>query len=262
VIGLTFLVVLLGMVVRGAVLRGLWPFAALLVLGLLMAFGPERTLFGHPVKMPFAYLAEVLPGLKASRYPAAFVRLANLSMALLAAAGLSRLRPRWQLAAASLVLPWAFLCFARPVAFQPMPFEEVHQIIARDPVPGTVLELPPDTEVMRRRSALGQILHEKPLLGAPITRVRPEAIEFFNGTPVVRRMMAPPSPHVLDSPKIQLEMRENREILDRYRVRYIVIRPSLFKTAPAEAANLVAYLRAHERVQVQEMGDFCLVRLD
>ncbi|MFO0984601.1 MAG: hypothetical protein U1E76_23235 [Planctomycetota bacterium] len=261
-LGLALIVAVLGLGGIALRERSKWPFGVIALLGAVFALGPYRTWSGHPVTMPFHYLSMILPGLKASRYPATFLRLTNLGLAVLAASGLCRIAPRVRWGALGLALAWLVACMLRPIGFEPIVFEAVHRPIIADPVAGTVLELPPDTEQMRRRSAFGMILHEKPLLGAPITRVRPEALEFFNDTPVCRRLLAPPPPNALDSPRVQREMKENRAVFDRYRLRYIVGRPALFKDDPRLRTDLIAYLRAHDRITVQEFGSFFLARLD
>ncbi len=226
--------------------RGGAAFLVLAVVGFVLALGPQRTFGATVVEMPYAWLARAVPGMAAGRYPAANLRLFQLGIAVAAALALAEGR-RW-LVVTGTVVAAAFLVVSplRPLRFEPIHFEEAHALIASDPVGGRVLELPARTEIVLRRSALGQLVHHRQLMGGPLTRVSARSLQFFNDEPVVRRLLHPIDPALADPLELAAEIAENRAILARYDVRYIVVRRALFEQNPDAFDDFIAYVTAHQ----------------
>jgi hypothetical protein len=163
------------------------------------------------------------------------------------AAGLALARPRaWLLGGGALALV-AFLAVAplRPLQLGPILTEDVYTLIGADHQPGAVLELPPRREIVLRRMALGQIEHHRPLMSGPLTRVPPEAWSFFTDEPVAQRLLHPPPPRLENDPDLLREVAENKEVLARYGVRFIVVRRALFGADASAFDWLLAYLARH-----------------
>jgi hypothetical protein len=242
---------------RGAPLLGL-----LAVAGLLLALGPTRSFGGHVLPMPYGWLAQIVPGMAAGRYPPAHLRLFLLGVALLA--GLAGIQPRRGLLASALAVALLFVATSplRPLRFEPVPMEEAYSIIANDPEPGAVLELPARIEIGMRRMALGQIRHGRPLMSGPLTRVPRSAWGFFNDEPVASRILHPPPPGSSDDPELAAEVRENLEILRRYGVRWILLRKSLARIDPQTFAWLRFYLARHGLAVTETREGHYLARID
>jgi hypothetical protein len=234
--------------------RGSLAFVLLALAGLVLALGPTRSFGGTVVHLPYHWLAQFVPGMAAGRYPPAHLRLVLLGLALLA--GLSAMRPRRWLMGASCAVALAFVATSplRPLRFEPVPMEEAYATMASDPVPGAVLELPPRIERELRRMALGQILHGRPLMSGPLTRVPASARSFFDDEPLVPRLLHPPPPRPPEDPGLQAEVRENLAILHRYGVRWILLRKGLMRVDPRAFTWLRIYLARHG-MEVTETRD-------
>jgi hypothetical protein len=254
---LVVVAVALGLRQRGASL-----FALLALVGLVLALGPTRSFAGHVVEMPYEWLTHVVPGMAAGRYPPAHLRLFLLGLALLL--GFAGIEPRRWLAAPSWGVALAFVATSpmRPLRFEPVPMEEAYSIIASDPEPGAVLELPARIEIGLRRMALGQIRHGRPLMSGPLTRVPKSAWSFFNDEPVVTRMLHPPPPRPPDDPALVAEVRENLEVLHRYGVRWILLRKSMLRSDPQAFALLGLYLSRHGMTLTETREGHVLARVD
>jgi len=225
--------------------RGAWAFVAVALAGFLLALGPTRTLFGEPTTMPYGWLARVLPGMEAGRYPAAHLRLFEFGSACAAAYGAVRGR-RWLLGAGvALAATQLALAPLRPFAIEPVVVEDAHQRMKADPKPGAVVELPPRLEIVLRKMGFGQIVHGRPLLGGPLTRVPQESRRFFDEELFLARCMNPIDPLRLRPEQLKAEVEENRATLARYGVRYVLLRKNLLEMNREAGAQLVAYLDAH-----------------
>ncbi len=257
-------IVLLVAIAVGVALRrrGGGAFVGLALVGLLLALGPQRTAFGHHFEMPYAWLARVVPGMAAGRYPTAHLRLFQLGLAVAAALAATGGGRRWVAAGSVAAIGYLALAPMRPFLFEPFTVEQIHGHMAADPVAGNVLELPPRTELMLRRMALGQVVHQRPLMAGPLTRVPPAAWEFFDGEPFVRRCMRPLDLALMTPGQLESEVAENREILARYGVRYIVLRRFLFEHDPQASQQLVAYLQEHGFSLERSREGHVLVRID
>jgi len=261
-----FLVVGVLFVVAG-LRRELWPFAALAVLGLLLALGPFRSIGGEVVRMPHYWLAKFVPGLAAGRYVAANLRLFYLGASVLAGFGMLRLSrrlgPPW-IAPALLAAAGILACLGwlqRPFVYDPLEHEPVYRAIAEDPAPGAVVELPHDFRPNLRRMALGQILHRRAICGGPVTRVRPEVVEAYTEDfLVVPRLLEPPAPRPPDDPGLLAEAAENERLLRNWGVRFVLLRRRLFGD-PLHRERTLAYLAAHPSLEVEEIDGHLLVRI-
>ncbi|MSR47846.1 MAG: hypothetical protein EXS13_12430 [Planctomycetes bacterium] len=240
---------------------GSFAFGALALLGFVLALGPQRTMFGAPVDMPYGWLARVVPGMAAGRYPCAHLRLFELGLTVAAALGACRFG-RWRYVM-SAVAAVAFLAAAasRPFAFTPFVVDDAHQRMLDDPTPGAVLEIPARSEIMLRRMAFGQVVHHRPLMAGPLTRVPPESFGFFDDEPFVCRCMRPLDPALAKQGQLEAEYAENREVLARYGVRYVVLRRSLFEHNRTATLQLIEYLRGNGFTVLPTADGGALVRV-
>lgn len=248
--------------VRGLRQRGAVVLLALAALGFVLALGPTRSLGDTPIHLPYAWLARLVPGMAAGRYPPTTLRLLHLGLFLVAGLGSRGLSRPWSAGAVALALATFATGPLRPLQLAPVVFEQAHEIIARDPVPGAVLELPARLEVVLRREALGQILHGRPLLSGPLTRVPDAARRFFEAEPLVPRLLHPPPPTAADEPRRAAEIAENRAILDRYDVRWIVLRKGLEQQDPQAFDWLITYLQQNGLAVQRTREGHVLARVD
>ena len=235
-----------------ALLRGpgWWPLALLAVIGVVLALGPYRAWGSGSIRMPFYYLAEVIPGMKAGRYTATYLRLFLLATAVLGALGWwrwtasSRSRRHGMIAAFLVLLGAAVGARAvRPLALQPVELDSAYFRMAADPVAGSVLELPYLSEMARRKTALGQIVHGRPQVNGPLTRVDPEAWAFHRETPLVAGIEH--ARQVLDPTTIEAEVNANLEALEAVGARYLLLRRSLWIGDPRRRGWIERYLALH-----------------
>ncbi len=225
-------------------LRGGGVWLCLAAVGFLLALGPQRSFLGEPVEMPYGWLARFVPGMAAGRYPAAHLRLFHLAGAVAAALGAAGAGRVLLPAVTTVAAAYFAVAPLRPFAFVPLVVEESHARMRDDPVPGAVLELPARHEITLRRMGFGQVVHGRPLLGGPLTRVPRAARAFFEDEPFVARCMRPADPAQLPAAQLAQEAAENRELLARYGVRHVLIRRAMFEANRTSASTLVAYLGA------------------
>jgi hypothetical protein len=224
--------------------RGGLAWLALAAVGFVLALGPQREWFGTQVEMPYGWLSRVIPGMAAGRYPAAHLRLFQLGVAVAAALGAVTVGRALWLPIATVALAFLAVAPLRPLEFSPMVVEDSHARMRDDPVGGSVLELPSRNEITLRRMGFGQVVHGRPLLGGPLTRVPRSSRAFFEDEPFVARCMRPADPVQLSPAQLLREAEENRELLARYGVRHVLIRQSMFEGNREVATMLVAYLAA------------------
>ncbi|MEW6744621.1 MAG: hypothetical protein AB1486_17840 [Planctomycetota bacterium] len=257
-----FLIVVLSGIacVLGLRRRDTWAFAFLATLGVVLALGPYRQFMGEVVRMPYSYFSEWVPGMKAGRYPAAHLRLFHLGIVVTAAVGIAN--SRRLLGAAS----WGALSlavagwFVHPFVYERFAEEHVFDIMAADPAPGAVLHLPEGREPWMRRMAIGQIIHQRPLIEAPLTRQAPASRRFFDELPLVPRLMSPPPPET-PAEEIARQAEENMAILREHQVRFILLRYYLRITDPVRFEWLVAYLKQHPGLELRFIDNHLLVRV-
>jgi hypothetical protein len=236
----------LGSACLGLRVRALWPFLVLAVLAFVLALGPYRSWAGETIRMPYWFWMQ-LPGMNAGRYPAANLRIFHLAVAVLAAAGLATRGRGARILAGSLLALVLGAWLLRPCSVEPLEVEPVHREIAAATEPGAVLELPADLEATLRKMALGQIVHQRPLMSGPLTRVAPEAWKFFREVPVVRRFLRPPAGGI---PQVPEEPEENVRILREWGVAFVVVRRTLATINASAYADLAAYLSLHPGLSV------------
>jgi hypothetical protein len=218
---------------RGLRARGGAILLAFALLGLVLALGPRRGVGESAFEMPYAWLAHVVPGMEAGRYPPAHLRLFQLCVAVLAGLGLARARPVLGFAGGGVAVLFFLVAPLRPYSFGPLEIDQAHEIIAADPTPGAVLELPVRWEIVRRRMAMGQVVHRRPMTNGPLTRVADSSWRFFNEEPFVARLARVlPARPAADDPRLRAEIEENLDALRRYDVRWIVVRRTIFEHEP------------------------------
>ena len=188
-----------------------WAAAALVFF--LLALGPTLRLNGHDTGIagPFALLAR-LPFFNGNRYPSRFSVMLMLSLAVLAAEGMSafvRRRPDAGKAAARRRAVWIAGCLLL-ILFEhlsaPLPLSNlgqtpaVYQEVAASPGDFTLLELPPGwrngARVLGKQDALimrqqwYQTVHHKRLLGGNTSRNPAFKFQYFSQAPVLSTLLA------------------------------------------------------------------------
>lgn len=166
------IVVLIGVALRQAWARS-WPWLLLAILMLLLAMGPQLRLTEAESALPGPFLLLNLIGpFRNSSRPSIFVALMLIPLALLVAIGLTQMRAtlRRPLAWPNLLLVLVLLeALVRPWPIMPLQAAERAAIMASDPLPGAVLELPPRNN--DSRNLLNQICHGRPLIGGYLARL-------------------------------------------------------------------------------------------
>lgn len=235
---------------------GKWVWVTLCMVALAAALGPTRLLFDTPVPMPFRALALLVPPLKASRYPAAFVLLALFAAAPLLAYGFQALLDRPRVGKATLLVTVTLLALAgvsaiyRPLRFDPPPAAAVYQALADDPEPGAVVELPLGNILLWRQAMAGQILHGRPIAEGGVTRAGPRARRFLDHDPLMRSLRDPPPPNGLPT---AATVDANRATLLAAGFRYILVHHARFESA-AKLERSLDLVRAHRPTRERTLG--------
>lgn len=168
-----------------------WPWAILALFCLLMAMGPQLRLTAAASPLPGPFLLLSLSEIfRNSSRPVLFVALMLLPVAVLVALGLKGLQDggsaQWQgstllrsfgartLSSIARPTTWivALLLFeslVRPWPIMALRVDPAVQALNNDPLPGTILELPPRLD--DSRSLLNQICHGRPILGGYLARL-------------------------------------------------------------------------------------------
>lgn len=150
-----------------------WPWLVLLLFTALLAMGPELKIEGEITGIPllFALLDYIGPFRNSSR-PSYFIAVMMLPASILIAYGVQGILTytrRWQRVVAGLVgLALIAEAWVKP---WPLLFVDVAPLYMRlnnDPVPGAVIELPPDTD--KSQYMLNQMCHGRPLAGGYLAR--------------------------------------------------------------------------------------------
>lgn len=179
--------------------RAAWPWAALALLCLLLAMGPQLrlTVAASPVPGPFLLL-DLLPIFRNSSRPAIFIAHMLIPVAALVALGLDaagaalrggRLAP---VGLASLVV---FESLVAPWPIMAMRAAPGGATLNADAAPGAVLELPP--RLNDSRGLLNQVCHGRPLMGGYLARLPPYPIVSSPSASRALWRAEPPAPDIV-----------------------------------------------------------------
>ena len=210
------LLAVVGLVYGAARNRLFWLFSIVLViLGIVLSFGPETNVFGTRVFLPYRLLQLYFPGFNGMRVPARFAALALFGGSLLAAWGVRALLERsrrYSVATAVFILSLLLFEYQTSslerVVPEVLPIPPVHAWLAEAPSPGAVLVLPIHEGE--------QIIHESVYMYYSTTHFKPLVNGYSGWWPndywqLVGRLRNFPTHRVLGF------------LLERAPVRYVVI---------------------------------------
>ncbi len=255
---------------RGA---AFWAAAALLFF--LLALGPSLRIAGHDTGLPGPFrILQTLPFFKGNRYPSRFSVMLLAALVPLVAWGTQGLLRRLPPGRVRIVTPLlaGLLLFENlsaplPTAATHMP--AIYDLIAADPAPGVVLDLPlgwrngfnvfgkQDLVIMAEQWA--QTRHERPILGGNTSRNPEYKFNYFLEAPLIGPLTVlanavPANPHIVEqmqaalagldgnaptlegSPLLQQAAADAPAVLQALNVRYVVIHTD---TVPAQFVTFV-----------------------
>jgi hypothetical protein len=215
--------------------RGSWYWFGLAALTALCAMGPFVRFAGLNLHVPTPWaLLRYVPIIDQARAPARLTVLVMMAVAVLFAwslRGLIQRRPGWRgawLIAVTAVLLFELLPSPRPLYTATVP--SVYDVIARDPRPVRVLELP--FGVRDGLSSYGnfnasaqfhQTHHGKRLIGGYLSRVSPNRVESVRRFPVLNALMVLSEGAPLP-PELEARAHDRADrFLQEARVGYVVI---------------------------------------
>ncbi len=232
---------------------GMWLAAFLFFL--IFSLGPALranaslvTVLGLPLPLPFL-LTQYLPVIKNFHVPARLMVLAMLGLGLTLGFCWDRWkevlagRRIWSWLAGSLAaagLLFEFLCFPLPL-YQYPPIPDIYRVMARDPEPCTVLEIPFMAKdgmllygkYMKVSGQTYQIVHQKNIISGYVSRIPRRTGEALAADWVLndldQRQKVPGS-----FPPERAEVGQWREFLSRNKVRYIVLHRTVLCPESAE----------------------------
>lgn len=156
-------------------------FFVLLLVAVLLSFGPSADLFGKRLTLPYAYLYRYVPGFNSMRVPARFGLLAAFALSMLAAVGVAYLHtfrmcrrgirhsPRYftaTLLVGALIVA-EFWSLPQGISFYPGTAETIpreYQWLAGQPADATLLELPADSPKANFEYTYYAAFHQKRLV--------------------------------------------------------------------------------------------------
>ena len=208
---------------------------ALALIGMILSFGPEMTLGGRTVALPYGWLYDHLPGMAAMRDPGRFGTLALLGLQLLAGLGVAalgtvlapRFPRRWAVPLGTTTLALlggvALIEFRSDVPAVPVPRDPTTVAVydwLREQPPGAVLELPANGLLVDETQTIRQMYystrHWQPLVVGYTSYYPPGYLDFlftFHGGPQALR----------ERRAISEVDAENVGLLQDIGVRYIVL---------------------------------------
>ncbi len=244
---------------------------ALALIGIVLSLGPEVTLGGRAIGLPYGWLYAHVPGMAAMRDPRRFGTLALLGLQLLAGLGAATLGPalaarlprRWAMpvgtAALALLGLIALIEFRSDVPAVPVPRDPATVAVydwLREQPPGAVLELPANGLLVDEPRTIRQMYystrHWHPLVAGYTSYYPPGYLDFllaFHGGPRALR----------EGQGVSQVNAENIGMLQDIGVRYVVLHQDGaydWQRAQAEAERLSAL------TPLGEIGDSLVYALD
>ncbi|MCG3208731.1 MAG: hypothetical protein FOGNACKC_02343 [Anaerolineae bacterium] len=248
-----------------------WLLAALVFA--LLALGPVITFNGHATGLPGPFvLLQQLPFFKGNRYPSRYSVLLMLSLSVLTAFALAwlgqRLRARPALAGGLLALAGALFLFehlSAPLPQSDMRAPAPYQIIAADPAPVAVLDIPfawrngfRITGALTTQFMFGQFYqtaYQKPLLQGNTSRNPEFKFRYFTQAPLLNSLLALETGKTLPPERLAADRALAADVLRFFNIGYIVVRPdaggSLIVTPQATIPYIEALLPV-EKIQADD----------
>ena len=116
-------------------------------------------------------------------------------------------------------------------------------------------------DLNHRQMALGQVLHGRPILGGPLTRVPPDVrADSYDFVPL-RRLLSPPPVTDPGGAELRAEVAENEALLVERGIRYVILRrfpPHIYPGAGTPLAQ-ERYIDLHPGLSYRRVGKDLLV---
>lgn len=202
----------------------------------LLTLGPFIIIAGQHILIPTPWaLLRYVPVVGAARVPARFDVVVMLGLSVLAAMALVALvnrfpaKRRWIMISALVAL--TFELFPAPRTLYSAGVPTVYDIVAADPRPVRVLQLP--TGIKDGLSTIGnfgaeaqyyQTFHQKELIGGYLSRVDPTSKTFYTRLPMMNALMNLSEGRRLEAWQIEAAERNAANFLRRSRLGYVVWR--------------------------------------
>jgi len=186
---------LLGLAVAGTRGRGRaalpWWLAA--VVTWLLCLGPVLWVAGREVNLPitpYTAATALFPPLASGRVPTRFLMATLIALAPPAAWGFDAVLSRRGRLAAGLVAAWAVIeLLPAPRGTERTDVHEVYRRLARDPRPGSVLEIRPHRGLeAANRDMYNQTVHHRPVVGGGLIRPSTESVAVERQLDLSRRL--------------------------------------------------------------------------
>ena len=201
----------------------------------LMALGPVLHWRGQALfPLPAQWLVE-FPILREARVPSRWIIMGILSLAVVVGQVLAWIRQRWSRSAnAVTVLVAAIVLFEylpAPLSLADRSVPLVYQEIARDPVPGSVLDVPPGLADSFRQlggwnpeAMYFQTITARPYIGAHISRIPSIVRQTYAEMPIIGRMGRIEMGESYSNQDVIADRQERERILELLDLRFLVIR--------------------------------------
>lgn len=211
------------------------------VLFTILSFGPVLYFNGKNtgIPMPFALLQEV-PFFKANRYPGRYNTMVMLCLSAAASLGAESFFGRSgsktrRVLLVIFVLLVLFEHLSIPLPLSDMRIPEAYRIIASDPEPGTVMEIPLAWRNSFRITGTMhpvimfiqyyQTFHQRPILGGNTSRNPEFKFQYFTEAPIINTIIALENGHTIWPEILEEDKKLAPYFLHFFNIRYIVIHP-------------------------------------
>lgn len=209
-----------------------------------MALGPFIRVAGLDtyIPTPWTFLRYV-PVVAEARMPARMAVIVVMGVAVLFAGALATItarapaKRRWILMGVGLALAFELLPAPRQLYAATVP--SVYEVVARDPAPTMVLELPFGVRDglssfgdYTARSQFHQTFHGKPLVGGAMSRVSDRKKEFYRNWPLLNALMQLSEPQAVVTAVPEPVIASGRDFVERVNLGYVImetarVRPEL-----------------------------------
>ncbi len=224
--------------------RAVWFWAVAALFFALTALGPNITVNGHATGIPGLFVIfQHLPIFKGNRYPSRYSVMLLLSLAPLAAVGISKFKiqnSKFNFSPRILffILPFSFFIFENlsiPLPQSDMRVPEAYRTIAADPGDFSVLDIPfawrngfRITGAYTTGFMFGQFyqtVHQKPMVQGNTSRNPELSFQYFTGAPILSSLRVLETGHDLPPEQWDTDRAIAGNVLRFFGIKYIVVRP-------------------------------------